>query len=64
MTPSQREVIRKLVEVYGITHLYTEDKFYETHKISRADFLGKVELAPTQAAKDSLILALYDDPAI
>ena len=40
---SQKEVVRKLIEDYGISHLYSEDMFYKVHKISRADFLAKLE---------------------
>jgi len=43
LTLPQREAIRKLMEVHGLTHLYPEDVFYNTHKISRADFLQKLE---------------------
>ena len=48
MTPGDRETYNKLVNDYGFTHLYPEDKFYNTHKLSRAEFLGKLERAQTQ----------------
>ena len=37
--PSEREVIRKLVEDYGFTYLYSEDMMYKVHKITRADLV-------------------------
>lgn len=42
LTPIQKEVVRNLIEVYGFKYLYSESKFYKTHKISRADFLAKL----------------------
>ena len=63
MPASTREVIRKLIEDYGITHLYSEDMFYKTHKISRSDFLAKLQAASSEQEREQLILSLYDDPA-
>lgn len=39
MTAVQRETLRKLIEDHGMTHLYSEDMFYQAHKVSRGDFL-------------------------
>ena len=36
LIPAEREVLRKLIEVYGFRHLYPESKFYKTYKITRA----------------------------
>jgi hypothetical protein len=63
MPASTREVLRKLSEEHGITHLYNEEMFYKVHKITRADFLAKLEEAGSQEARDKIIMALYDDPA-
>jgi hypothetical protein len=34
--------MRKLIEDFGITYLYSEDMFYKVHKISRADLLARL----------------------
>jgi len=60
---SQREVIRKLIEDFGISHIYPEDMFYKVHKISRADFLAKLEGAQSGEEREKIILGLYDDEA-
>jgi hypothetical protein len=55
--------MRKLIKDFGITHLYPEDKFYQAHKITRADFASRLESA-TPNEREAIILSLYDDPAI
>ena len=45
MPVSEREIWRKLIEEYGIKYPYNEDMFYKTHKISRKDFIAKLESA-------------------
>jgi hypothetical protein len=37
--------------------------FYKTHKISRKDFLSKLEAASSDQAREDLLLSLYDDAA-
>ena len=59
----QREVIRKLIEDFGISHLYSEDMFYKVHKVSRADFLAKLEGFQSEEEREKSIMALFDDEA-
>lgn len=61
--PSEKEVIRKLIEDFGITHLYPEDMMYKVHKITRADLAKKLTDAKSSEERDSIIMALYDDEA-
>ncbi len=55
--------MRKLIEEHGLTHLYSEDMFYKVHKISRADFLQKLERTSNEVEREQTILSLYDDEA-
>ena len=48
---------------FGLTFIYPEDKFYKTHKTSKADFLLKLKEAESDEARESLINALFDDSA-
>ena len=45
MIPADREVARRLIEEHGFKHLYPEDVFYRTHKVTRKDFLHKLDQA-------------------
>ena len=45
ISQQEREAIKKLMTVYGIKHLYPDELFYKTHKISRLDFFEKLEQA-------------------
>lgn len=38
--------------------------FYKTHKISREDFLQKLDSTPSEEHREKLIMELFDDPAI
>ncbi len=58
---TEREVLRKLIQDYGISYLYPEDVFYKTHKISRIDFLAKLEAVASEKERENILLALYDD---
>ena len=64
MPASDREVWRKLIEVYKIKFPYDEEKFYKTHKISRKDFIEKLEALNSQEEKDQIIMKLYEDESI
>ena len=48
LIPAEREVLRKLIEVYHFKHLYPESKFYKTHKITRAEFVAKLESSKSE----------------
>lgn len=63
MPSTQREIIRRLMEDFGMTHVYPEDLFYKTHKISRADFLAKLQATSNEDEQEQLLLSLHDDPA-
>ena len=52
------------MKTHGLNYLYPEDIFYQTHKISRVDFLNKLDNAATVEEKEQLILSLYDDEAV
>lgn len=54
--------MHELVHTYGFKHLYNEDLFYKTHKVSRSDFLAQLKEAD-ESKRDDLIMGLYDDPA-
>ena len=54
---------RKLIEDFGITHLYPEDMMYKVHKITRADLAKKLTDTQSLEERDSIIMALYDDEA-
>ena len=43
MPPRDREVLRKLMQEYGLKHLQSESKFYRLYKVTRADFLAQIE---------------------
>ena len=43
-------------------HVYPEDLFYKVHKVSRKDFLKKLEDIAEQE-KDSNIMNLFEDPS-
>ncbi|CDW72833.1 UNKNOWN [Stylonychia lemnae] len=64
ITPQEREVIRKLIKDHGIKYLYSEKQFYKIHKMSRAEFLKKLDACQTQEEKETVIMALYEDPFI
>jgi hypothetical protein len=51
LIPAERELLRKLIEVYGFKHLYPESKFYKTHKITRAEFVAKLENTKSEEEK-------------
>lgn len=52
MTSASRETERKLKEDFGMTHVYPEDVFYRTHKISRDDFVVKLEQAKSKEDRE------------
>ena len=64
MPSSEKEVWRKLIEDYKIKFPYDEEKFYKTHKISRKDFIEKLEASKTHEEKDQIIMKLYEDESI
>lgn len=37
--------------------------FYKTHKISRVDFLSKLQRAKDPQEREAIIMELYEDPA-
>jgi hypothetical protein len=51
LIPAEREVLRKLIEVYRFKHLYPESKFYKTHKITRAELVAKLESSKSEDEK-------------
>lgn len=53
--------MKRLVEDYKLTEVYPEDVFYKTHKITRKDFLNKLDKASSNEEREKLILSLYDD---
>lgn len=46
-----------LRDEFGLTHVYPEELFYRTHKITQKDFLAKLRQGNPEAA----INAMYDD---
>jgi hypothetical protein len=61
MPASQRELLRKLIEDYGFRYLKSEESFYKTHKISRSDFLTKLERSQSAEEREQLIISLFED---
>jgi hypothetical protein len=53
--------MKKFIHDYGIKHLYSEEVFYKTHKVSRFDFFDKLESSNSKDEVDSLINKLYED---
>jgi len=53
---AEREVLRKLIQDHGLSYLYPEDMFYKTHKISRKDFVAKLDSASSDQAREDLIM--------
>ena len=52
---------------FGLTHLYPQDLFYRTHKISQKDLLTtlrELHQQGDQAALDRRISALFDDDCV
>jgi len=47
MTNLERDVLRKLTQEHGLKYLYPEKIFYKTHKMTRAEFLKRLENAKT-----------------
>ncbi len=60
LTFKETEIDRKLAE-FGLSHVYPEEVFYKTHKLSKADFLLKLEEAESDEDRESLIDSLWDD---
>lgn len=44
-------------------YLYPEKLFYKTHKMSRAEFLKKLENATSEEEREKIIMGLYEDQA-
>jgi hypothetical protein len=44
-------------------YLYPEKQFYKTHKMSRAEFLKRLEGASSDEEREQLLMSLYDDEA-
>ena len=42
LSPGEKELLAKFNK-YGVKYVYPEDLFYKTHKISRQDFISKLE---------------------
>ena len=51
VTNAEKEIIRSLKENYGLKYLHEEEVFYKLFKISRQDFLNKLEKDPKKAEK-------------
>lgn len=50
----------KALRQYGLKHVYPEELFYRTHKITQKDFLAKLQQS---SEPDACIRALFDDDA-
>jgi hypothetical protein len=55
MSASEKQVVRKLIDEHGLKYLYPEQIFYKTHKITRGDFLKKLESKQTPEEREELI---------
>ena len=61
-TMEERHVVNQLKE-HGLKYVYDEATFYKMFKLSRKDFLDKLEKAGTEEKRDKIIMdIIYKSP--